>query len=57
MEVAASKSRDMDVTSFAVAGIEKVMTEHLENVGFVIRRELSCYAHSDIYKNIKSCDI
>ena len=37
MEVAACKSRDMDVTSFAVAVVNNILAEHLENVRFVIR--------------------
>ena len=37
MDVAASKSRDMDVTSFAVAVGNNILAEHLENVRFGIR--------------------
>ena len=37
MDVAASKSRDMDVTSFAVAVVNNILAEHLENVRFGIR--------------------
>ena len=36
-DVAASKSRDMDVASFAVAGQKSILAEHLENIRFGIR--------------------
>ena len=37
MDVAVSKSRGMDATSFVVAGTKMLLTEHLENIRFGIR--------------------
>ena len=43
----------MDATSFVVAGEEKNLTEHLENVRFVIRNKfISFYTYGKYILNI-----
>ena len=49
MDVAASKSRDMDVTSFAVAVVNNILAEHLENVRFGIRSKGINFVEAESY--------
>ncbi len=49
MDVAASKSRGMDATSFAVASIDIMWAEHLENLRFVIRSRYNLIVQFHVY--------